>query len=451
MLVGEYKIVDIFIKVIEAILIEHDIECALGYFSDDVIGIGMGSQGAISNKNDLIRIIDSMKTNSSDEKPVIEYSNVQVRCYAEKFATACALLKIKNQVGGKDIISTLGQMINFVKKDEKWLICSMQATPVFDQIEEMEAYPFKFAENILEKYRQQEQIAKNAQSNNVAIYMIDFTKGIFLDSIVKSDGFIQTKKGDEYEEAILNSQKYMNNDDSFNFVSTFSIKNIFNSYENGITELSTEYEMFSSKDKSNWYKAIIKLYIDEIDNSLKGYLYIIDINDMKKRELYLQSKTEIDLMTGLYNKKYSEIKISQKLRSIYPPQIDAFFMIDLDCFKNINDTFGHHKGDWIIKEAANLLLKMTAENDIAGRIGGDEFCVYLTDIRNTESIIEKAEYLCSSISQLALDNIKGVSCSIGIVICTHCESFEEVYKKADTALYHKKRNGRNGYCIYSEQ
>lgn len=446
----EYKRIEETFKIfVESTLIEHNAEKSLSVISDDVIGIGMGNQGIVSGKEDLINILNDGKADSNEAKTSVSYEKIQIRCYEDRFGSICGILNIKTRENGKTIKSSLGQMLSVRKEDGKWWIYAVQATPLFNEIEEMEAYPIKFAESALEKYRQQEQIAKNAQKDSVAIYRVNFTDGVFEDSVLKNDMVIPVEKGEAYEKIMLQSSRQrLSEDEGFRFVSTFSIGNIIKQYQTGRTEVSMDYEMHLPEGKSVWMRTVIRLYMDKTDEHLKGYLYVFNIDEDKRKEIDLQYRAEHDSMTDLYNKKYVEIKVEEKLKDISANDRGAFFMLDLDHFKDINDSYGHQEGDAVIRMTADYINGLTRRDDIAGRLGGDEFCIYFHGELTLETIKERADLLCGQIRSIHPSEEVRTSCSIGIVYCSRPGlTFKEVYKKADEALYLQKEKGRNGYTI----
>lgn len=448
---AEKQIIAVFKEFVEAGLVAHDKQSALALVADDVIGIGMGAQGLVSCREDVSRIIGEKKPVEDTGVTELSYHNIQVRCYEERYGTICAIIKLKTKDAQKNLVSTLGQIMNMRKVGEEWKICALQATPLFEQIDELEAYPIKFAENVLEAYRQQEQIAQNAYANSVAIYRVNYTKGIFENAVLKNDTVIPIEKGESYDKVILGqARKYLKKEAWHQFISKFSLGNVLSAYQNGKTELSMDYEMIVSDKKTVWMRTIIKLHMVKLNKSLMGYLYVIDIDKEKKRELDLKSKLEFDTMTGLYNKKSTELKISQQLEAAYTDAISCFFMIDLDSFKDINDTYGHLEGDRVIKKTAEGIITLLRENDIAGRIGGDEFCIYFQGNITYAEAINKAEMLCEHVRKLIPSTNNATSCSIGIAFCSGSElCFDEIYQNADQALYQQKRKGKDGYTVYS--
>lgn len=129
----------------------------------------------------------------------------------------------------------------------------------------------------------------------------------------------------------------------------------------------------------------------------------------------------------------------------------ALFMIDIDDFKQLNDTFGHGYGDSVLIEFAKILEESTDKNSMVGRMGGDEFVVLLKDITNINDVKKIAEDILYKLSSLEIiPNTPAPTCSIGISLSPKDgESFRDLYFCADEALYEAKQFGKNQYYLYS--
>ncbi len=168
------------------------------------------------------------------------------------------------------------------------------------------------------------------------------------------------------------------------------------------------------------------------------------------RDAY-QLESELDTLTRLYNKTTTENVGRMKLKNFREiPNNDtimALFIIDLDHFKEANDTYGHQFGDKVLVEFSRNLRKKFRPNDCIGRFGGDEFVVIIDNLPSMEIVLRKAR----DIKQVALDLViegvnSGVTASIGIAIIPQDGTdYETVFKAADSALYYVKNNGRNGF------
>ena len=168
------------------------------------------------------------------------------------------------------------------------------------------------------------------------------------------------------------------------------------------------------------------------------------------RDAY-QMEAEIDTLTKLYNKTTTEQVGKMKLQAFNDVQnqdtIMAFYIIDLDHFKEANDTYGHQFGDKVLMEFAKNLRKKFRPNDCIGRFGGDEFVVIIDNLPNMDIVIRKANDIKNVATDLVIDGVKaGITASIGIAIVPQDGTdYETVFKAADKALYYVKQNGRNGF------
>ena len=151
----------------------------------------------------------------------------------------------------------------------------------------------------------------------------------------------------------------------------------------------------------------------------------------------------IDPLTQLYNRRYLYEILMKKLSRKY-----QLFMVDIDFFKNVNDTYGHDAGDAILQEVANRLNALTRDEDSLIRFGGEEFLIYTTRLK-PKQCVEFAERLRENIKEKPI-HYKDIECKITVSIgCypygTKHKAFAEILKKADEALYLAKASGRD--CV----
>ena len=125
----------------------------------------------------------------------------------------------------------------------------------------------------------------------------------------------------------------------------------------------------------------------------------------------------------------------------------AFYIIDLDHFKEANDTYGHQFGDKILVEFSKNLRKKFRPNDCIGRFGGDEFVVIIENLPTIEIVNRKARDIKQVAKDLIIDGVNPkITASIGIAIVSQDGlDYETVFKAADEALYYVKANGRDGF------
>lgn len=159
-----------------------------------------------------------------------------------------------------------------------------------------------------------------------------------------------------------------------------------------------------------------------------------------------------DPLTGISNRAITEqliayILFNQKGKS------HALLMLDIDNFKSVNDTYGHASGDEALSYLARKLTSFFRKEDVIGRFGGDEFCVFMTDVPSVELVLEKCTALCRILASERADGLPiPITVSVGAAISDkEANTFEELYQNADQALYDAKRQGKNRVAIYGQQ
>lgn len=164
----------------------------------------------------------------------------------------------------------------------------------------------------------------------------------------------------------------------------------------------------------------------------------------------LQEQAETDPMTGLLNKSASQKAVDSAAGKLP----GALLMIDLDSFKLVNDIYGHAMGDKILIVFSELIKKISRAEDVAGRMGGDEFIVYLKNVADEEVLQIKTKFLNEEILSAA-KNLMGedmeipLGVSVGAVFAPdEGKDFLTLFKKADSALYDVKQHGKHGLRIY---
>lgn len=168
---------------------------------------------------------------------------------------------------------------------------------------------------------------------------------------------------------------------------------------------------------------------------------IMNISDIREKNDILERQVNMDLFTGLYHKQAS-IKMIEQLLINQKDRIHSVILIDIDKFKDFNDTYGHFEGDKVIKTLANLIKDNIKTSNIFGRFGGDEFIILTTDILDEKVIYEILEPLIS----FEVEG-KTVTTSIGVAVFPKDgNTFEELFKKADVALY--KAKATRGTMVY---
>lgn len=181
---------------------------------------------------------------------------------------------------------------------------------------------------------------------------------------------------------------------------------------------------------------------------------IVDIDDQKRREASLKETAERDSMTQLLNKETTraEVERALEMQGTELQDNNVFVLFDIDNFKEVNDRFGHIEGDQILIRVAQILKHVFMVSDVIGRIGGDEFVVFMRHVKTREDISKTLEWCVEHFNKIRLPNGLPVSLSIGAAISTQKDTqFDDLYKNADAAMYAIKRSGKNNYAIYDGQ
>lgn len=234
------------------------------------------------------------------------------------------------------------------------------------------------------------------------------------------------------------------------YIKTFSPDNVLKCYSEGLESL--RYDFMTTNDGGYtyyWMRITARIFYWEEDKSVRMLVYRQNIDSEKRQELLMAEKMQRDFLTGLYNKAATQ-ELIRMLLARCPNQSYAFFILDIDNFKAVNDTCGHAFGDQVITDFAQKIKRQFREQDIVGRIGGDEFVVFVP-ISGEEWAQTKAKLLSQTLHYEFLSNDKSclISASIGVAISPEAgTNFETLYQNADTALYQTKENGKNGYTIY---
>lgn len=177
---------------------------------------------------------------------------------------------------------------------------------------------------------------------------------------------------------------------------------------------------------------------------------IRDVTMEKRREEKLQEEAQRDPLTKLYNKGTGTKLIEEYLKTKDPYSTCGLMIIDVDYFKDVNDTYGHLFGDIVLKDLAKLLLMVCDKKDVVMRAGGDEFVLLFKDIPN-KALARKAMQLVHSIrKQTFPEKEYSMTCSIGVCYLPENVSgytYEQIFKNADWALYRAKENGRDRYVF----
>ena len=171
----------------------------------------------------------------------------------------------------------------------------------------------------------------------------------------------------------------------------------------------------------------------------------VDIHDSRMKLHALEQMASHDTLTGLLNHAYATKRILERIES-RPTASFALAIFDLDHFKSANDTYGHSFGDHVLSHVAEALRQCIRDGDIAARVGGDEFLIFLEHKGDVEPVVARIfESLCGTYEDFK------ISVSMGIApTATAGRVYDTLFHAADQALYTVKRGGRGQYRFYDE-
>lgn len=172
---------------------------------------------------------------------------------------------------------------------------------------------------------------------------------------------------------------------------------------------------------------------------------VVDVHEERTYIDDLQRKASYDALTGLLNQAQAKKRVVELLENNTDKEY-AFIIFDLDYFKNANDNYGHIFGNHVLEYVGQKLTGTIRSSDIAARIGGDEFMVFLEVKGNIEPVVERIFWAITG----PFEQFK-ISISMGIAKTKDVgRNYEELFAKADEALYMAKRTGRSKICFFDE-
>ena len=211
---------------------------------------------------------------------------------------------------------------------------------------------------------------------------------------------------------------------------------------------SSEFNQRISLNRSDEWNTIEKAF-----NQMASRLEEIyrQLNNEKKNFNYLAHH---DPLTGMANRLYinqqldSVIELSRKKNQPF-----TLLYLDVDQFKNINDSLGHGAGDKLLKDVSDRLLEVIGTNGLVARLGGDEFMVLFPNVESIKGVSDFAEAINKALRVAFTLEGEPIYVTSSIGVCqypTHGDNVETLVRNADTAMYYAKRQGRDQYCIYTD-
>lgn len=334
-----------------------------------------------------------------------------------------------------------------MEKDRGWVWFTMYSQTIFDE-SGTPVRAIAFSANITiekqaeEKYKQyRAAVAIGADF----VWEVNLTHDkLFLqdDALLKFIGKNQPKTYNEFSRAVF--ERVADHSQRSELLEKFLRENLISAFNRGEREVSQEYQLdFDDGKGARWFRSTAYLMM----NSVADICVILSTVDITKSHLEtaaLEMRAESDQLTGLFNHATMEQRVSHVLHAS-STDFHAMLMIDIDNFKHCNDTYGHVFGDVVLQTVAEVLRDIFRHSDYIGRIGGDEFMVFMVQAGNLIVVKSKAVRVLKAIKEAckAKNFETEVTLSIGIAVSHHDDSFTAMYERADKALYQSKEGGKN--------
>jgi diguanylate cyclase (GGDEF)-like protein len=299
------------------------------------------------------------------------------------------------------------------------------------------------------------QVVSSPKSNNVDSHFAQIMKRVFEDIVFYYDFQAETLElyGKELEKLKLASvvenfpDGFVEND----YVYKDDVQVFRQSAANMLAHHSgsVEFRLNRLSGEPEWHRIEYEYIQDTPDATPEVVGKIVNIEETK----LLEYQASRDSLTNSLNKSTTEKMINRIFSESLPNTQHALLVLDVDNFKDINDKLGHHYGDYVLTETVKTLKSLLRHSDFVGRIGGDEFVVFMRNVKDTPSVLKKARIINQAFcNHFSADNgHPDVSLSIGVAVYPrHGRTYSELFENGDRALYVSKREGKNQSTLYDE-
>ncbi|CAM3980158.1 diguanylate cyclase [Arcobacter cloacae] len=273
------------------------------------------------------------------------------------------------------------------------------------------------------------------------IFIINKTESIFANKFLLD--FFDCKNLEEFQ------KKY------FCLAQTFIQEELFfhlgkindnSTWIDNILKLKSEKRIVSILHPTTKTTKVFNVSIVELEDE-QYLISLTDISDTILKQIQLENKSTHDKLTGAFNREYFEshknLIINEYTKENH---LLIFSILDIDFFKNVNDTYGHDVGDRVLKQFVQIIQNSSRNDDLVIRWGGEEF-ILLLKINSIDNAKKVLENIRKTIAQTSFEKVEHITCSIGATVYRENETIEDSFKRADKALYEAKNSGRNKVVI----
>lgn len=272
----------------------------------------------------------------------------------------------------------------------------------------------------------------------------DSVEGMLLQVRFKKDATTFNTRTLEY------AAQYVHPEDRDGYIAALNADTLLANYYRDKRSETIEYRESLPDGAVRWLRLTIELVEYPNSSDVEAYLMYEDIDASKTAEMKVKETAENDPLTGVLNRMAFARKMDQIIQKSKASQ-HILLMLDIDGFKQLNDTFGHAAGDDALIDIARSLRTVLRHGDLLGRLGGDEFVICLKDVPYEAAVDKKVEQICTLVRRAYSGEVR-ISASVGIALCPRDgDDFDSLYRRADAALYSVKKSGKDSFAYFNRE
>ncbi len=433
---------EMLICFLDAYLEGKNPEDTLRLLEDDAVSLGSGAQEVALNKKELRTLMMEGKINTFGNIRY-ELDNYRENLYQDDvYGVYCTVkISMSDENGGRRSYRTR-LTLTAAKKEKVWRIISLHMSVPGDQQGKKEWFPIKYGHQAVSRLdassgrKLVETMMSMLPGGIMGGYLEEgFPLYIINDAMLRYLGYT-------YDELVKKTGERMQE-----IIAPEDWERVCRAIYDGV-EKSGGYDIqyrVVRKDGSRMWVRDRGHAITTEDGRKAMVSVMLDINEDIKLQEKLRQEIMEEPLTGILNRK-GAISCFEKYLSKH--QTGAMFLLDIDNFKQVNDTYGHQHGDRVLVLLAEILKNRSRKEDIVARMGGDEFMLFLLGCTDEKVLTERARNICSAFHEVGEEyNKADISISIGIAVSDGNTDFDQLYKTADERMYMVKKNGKGSFCF----
>lgn len=424
-------------------MMERNLDKTLELVSDEVVSLGTGAQEIARNKTEFRKLLaEEFEINKEPIHFLIEdYSETSGSAYV--CSVFCQVTARVEGDGGEFWSLRTRLTVTCCVEDGEWKILNLHMSTPTDVQEEEEFFPLKYGHEVLRK------LSSSSNKELLQLMTKTFPGGIIGGYLEK--GFPLYIINDEMLEYLGYTYEELIQETGEQVIETIAPEDRERVEKYVLDEIAekgeydVQYRLLRRNGERMWvFDKGRKILTEEGREAIISV--VIDISESVRHQEKLRKEAMLDSLTGILNRKEAIRQIEHSFRE---KAEGVLFVIDIDNFKKLNDTYGHTEGDQVLTELARILRRCSRSDDVCARLGGDEFLIYFPGFGGRATVAERARKIQREFLACAGEKYSkaDVSVSIGIVMRTGDGDFKSLYRAADEALYQAKREKKGSYVF----